>query len=248
MGSKLSQEEILDKVMDFAEEDIKRFLLKKYPNERFAEGYKFYGKDALVKRVVLETISLTQKAKDEEWREKLKKLHTYCLNYLGIDIIDGVIEIFETNLLSEEDGENYKPDEMELPIATQGCNTPSTLRIRDRNSGSSQEDKLPYKTYEDPSLENDICENCGELKRNHYEVPVLEGQKPIFECEIIRGSGKNYRFKPKKAEENKVENDICECGHGIISHCIDSSLEDEKTSCLFKGCNCKNFKKKEMGK
>ena len=50
-------------------------------------------------------------------------------------------------------------------------------------------------------MEKEICENCGELKSRHYEVPILEGEKPIFECFIVRNSGKNYRFKLKKNKE-----------------------------------------------
>lgn len=41
----------------------------------------------------------------------------------------------------------------------------------------------------------EICANCGKKKSSHYEVPILEGEKPIFECSIVRDNGRNYRFK-----------------------------------------------------
>lgn len=48
------------------------------------------------------------------------------------------------------------------------------------------------------NLDNSICANCGKPKWRHYEVPVLETEKPFWECEIVRNSGVNYRFKKEK--------------------------------------------------
>lgn len=44
---------------------------------------------------------------------------------------------------------------------------------------------------------DEICRNCGEPKWRHYEVSILEGEKPIFECSIVRDSGINYKFRKK---------------------------------------------------
>ena len=44
-------------------------------------------------------------------------------------------------------------------------------------------------------MDKEICANCKEPKWKHYEVPTIEGEKKIFECQIVRDSGKNYRFR-----------------------------------------------------
>ena len=55
------------------------------------------------------------------------------------------------------------------------------------------------KRMNEEELKKEICAHCGKEKKYHYEVPVLEGEKPIFECDIVRDDcNKNYRFKKLK--------------------------------------------------
>jgi len=46
--------------------------------------------------------------------------------------------------------------------------------------------------------DTEICKNCGKPKWRHYKIPKLEGEIQKFECEIVRDSGINYRFKKSK--------------------------------------------------
>lgn len=78
-------------------------------------------------------------------------------------------------------------------------------------------------------IKEQICANCGKPKSRHYEAPTLEGEKPIFECEIVRDSGKNYRFKKikkcTKCKKNKpIEYE--EIGQGrYCQDCLDEEHE-----------------------
>ncbi|KKM19612.1 hypothetical protein LCGC14_1653800, partial [marine sediment metagenome] len=80
------------------------------------------------------------------------------------------------------------------PLTTEG------IKKIIENDAKSKESKIADELNKDY---DEICENCGKPKKRHYEAPVLEGEKPIFECSIVRDSGINYRFKPKKCVKTK---------------------------------------------
>ena len=65
-----------------------------------------------------------------------------------------------------------------------------------------------------------------------------------FECKTAQADNQADRIESEDPIDNNnsdsINNQICECGHNIRSHCIDDDT-DEIKDCFYEGCECKSF-------
>ncbi len=145
--------------------------------------------------------------------EALQQMTGFIIGKWGADIIELTSSMGLTKKewdyikKNEESGRLDKKDIDKLDEYFDN-HSPQTKSLRQEDNIKTANRKVveisesKNKTADTNNQGDEICANCGEPKSKHYEVSVLEGEKPYFQCSIVRDSGINYRFKLKKDINN----------------------------------------------